>query len=486
MEISATVNLNENLVTALKTAAESQKTGVFVCESEEAKRLIFLENGLIVGAKSELESERLGEIMVAEGRITEAQLGKAVRFIRSGRKLGQGGEIEKFVRIQIIRIACACLSDRPKRALFSERMPVEALTLAPVLVTDVLLEAAQRLPSVDCYREHVLTDNFTLALTLDAAVGQADGVNLTPEQAFVLDQVNGDRTASDILKLRPELEDDTLRILVGLLQAGLIELERKITAPRELSEPAGARPADDDGEFAEFERELARVYSEMQLQNHWQVLGLNRGATTDEVHKAYQTLMARFHPDQHARVDDFDFQEKLSMVVTRFAEAYETLSNDTSSVAYDELVDKEEKYEEKKADWDIPSKDEIPEEYTRTKDPGLAKQAFQEGDYWTVIKLCRSAIEHGDNEPHYFHLLGRALAENPRWRKDAEQNLKIAINLKPWEPRYQLSLGQLYEKGGLHERAQRIYEPVRTMDPDFPIPESDAKDGSDSKKKKAG
>ncbi len=167
MEISATVNLNENLVTALKTAAESQKTGVFVCESEEAKRLIFLENGLIVGAKSELESERLGEIMVAEGRITEAQLGKAVRFIRSGRKLGQilveleylkGGEIEKFVRIQIIRIACACLSDRPKRALFSERMPVEALTLAPVLVTDVLLEAAQRLPSVDYYREHVLTE----------------------------------------------------------------------------------------------------------------------------------------------------------------------------------------------------------------------------------------------------------------------------------------------------------------------------------------
>jgi len=27
------------------------------------------------------------------------------------------------------------------------------------------------------------------------------------------------------------------------------------------------------------------------------------------------------------------------------------------------------------------------------------------------------------------------LSEKPRWRQDAEQNLKIAHKLKPWEPR---------------------------------------------------
>lgn len=39
--------------------------------------------------------------------------------------------------------------------------------------------------------------------------------------------------------------------------------------------------------------------------------------------------------------------------------------------------------------------------------------------------------------------------------------------MKPWEPRHLVSLGKLYEKEGLTQRAQRMYDQVRTMDPDF-------------------
>ena len=117
-----------------------------------------------------------------------------------------------------------------------------------------------------------------------------------------------------------------------------------------------------------------------------------------------------------------------------------------------------------------------------------AKRAFREADFWKTIELCRQSIGLDDEPvPARYHLLGQALAENPRWRKDAEANLKIAIKLEPWEPRYLISLGQLYDQEGLHERAERTFEQVRAVDPDIRIPERKTENGepvTKGKKKK--
>jgi tetratricopeptide (TPR) repeat protein len=152
------------------------------------------------------------------------------------------------------------------------------------------------------------------------------------------------------------------------------------------------------------------------------------------------------------------------------------------------MVDREGQYEEKKQSWEtIPSAKAEPapaapaatepESWGRSKNPEeaktlfkQAKRAYKEQDFWRTIELCRSSIELSeDNDPERFHLLGRALSENPRWRQDAEQNLKIAHKLKPWEPRYLVSLAKFYEKVGLQHRAQRLYEQVRVMDPDYQV-----------------
>jgi tetratricopeptide (TPR) repeat protein len=169
-------------------------------------------------------------------------------------------------------------------------------------------------------------------------------------------------------------------------------------------------------------------------------------------------------------------------------EAFVTLSSKTSTMAYDRMVDRERQYEENKQSWETipgagsePAKSEPassePESWERARNAGeskalftQAKRAYKEQDFWRAIELCRASIELSEeNDPERFHLLGKALSENPRWRQDAEQNLKIAQNLKPWEPRYLVSLAKLYEKVGLQHRAQRLYEQVRVMDPDFPV-----------------
>ncbi len=486
------VRIDKRAARAMRAAYEGEKDGALISVTEGAKRLVFFERGYLVGAKSELVQERLGEVIVAEGGVSRAQLEDATRFIRSGRKLGhilvelgylKSGQIETYVRRQIIRIASAMLTSKSERLAFSKAIPIEAVTLSPVSIGDVFLDAAIHLADIALYRDKLLLDDYVLAQTRDS-LALAGHMKLSADEAQVLDLVDERNSVGDILSASPLTEDRTLRLLLALRQAGIVALK-----PTREREPSIERPPAAPNEplvVDPFEAELISVFNDIQCQNHWQVLGLGRNASYPEIDRAYRELCRRFDPDRYQHILSGDFQEKLSSVRARLKEAFVTLSSKTSTMAYDRMVDREGQYEENKQSWEtIPSaKGEPapsepaaaePESWGRAKNPEeskvlfvQAKRAYKEQDFWRAIELCRASIELSEeNDPERFHLLGRALSENPRWRQDAEQNLKIAQNLKPWEPRYLVSLAKLYEKVGLQHRAQRLYEQVRVMDPDY-------------------
>jgi tetratricopeptide (TPR) repeat protein len=488
----------------MRSAFESSKTGALISEAGEAKRLIFFADGELVGVRSNVTEERLGEVMVREHQITEAELEHAIAFIRTGRKLGQilvelgylkGGEIERFVRIQILDIACAILTASSDRLVFSEQVEVEAVTLSPVSIGDVFLHAVKQLPDVTLYRENVLIADYVLEQTSDALAIVA-GMELSTEQATLLDLVNGDNRVGDILEKSPLDEEQAVRTLIAIHQAGVVTLkERKLVA----EPPLGPRPSPRDVAPDPFEKELIQLHNDVQCQNHWQVLGLTRGATHSEIEAAYAARFHRLDPEKWEHIPDTDFQEKLAWVRSRIKEAYVTLSSQTSTHVYEKLDRRESQYQESREKWDvIETEPTVLEDWDRCLDPEeaarlfkRAKRAMKEQDFWSAIELCRRAIElDEENQPERYHLLGRALSENPRWRRDAETNLKIAHKLEPWEPRYLVSLGQLYQREGLTERAERTFAQVRTLDPDCSMPEALEADNKPDKrtedKQKAG
>ena len=499
--VESSTSFSTETAAAMRSAFEQQKQGALLCESAAAKRIVFFEEGHLVGARSDLLEERLGEVMVREGRITRAELDEATRYIRSGRKLGhilvelsylRAGEIENFVRLQIIEIAARMLVSVPERLVFMEEFPVEATTLAPISIGDVFLEASKRLTDISLYRENVLVDDYVLTQTEDA-IALAPGMKLREEEAYVLDLVDGRNTVGEILPLSPLGDDRTVRILVALHQAGIVGLKEKRQSSMVV---LGAQDTSDllmlESEPDPFEKELLDVFNNMQCQNHWQVLGLQRNASYEDIERAHSAMVQRFAAEKHAHIANLDFQERLSYVLTRIKEAFVILSSQTSTTAYRQLEKQETQYEEKKQSWEdiltVPEPASEPETWERPKSLDEAKGFFQqakrcykEGDYWRTIELCRSAIElSGENDPEQFHLLGKALLENPRWRKDAEKNFQIAIKLKPWEPRYLVSLAKLYEKEGLHQRAARLHEQLKVMDPTYAFRRGDSNDTDDS------
>jgi tetratricopeptide (TPR) repeat protein len=227
--------------------------------------------------------------------------------------------------------------------------------------------------------------------------------------------------------------------------------------------------------------EIERVFEAFQNKNHWEVLDLERGAELEEIKKAFQEKALRYHPDRSRKLDDPSAQEQLSHIFTRVSEAYETLSTQAKADDYNKLADKEAQYEEKQKSWASPAEAKKKEDKSadadvpeRKRDPNearahylRAKKAYDQEDYWTTIQLCQQAIEIVSDQAEYYHLLGLAQSQNPKWRLDAERNFKIATNLDPWKSTYFVALGKLYEKAGMGVRAQRAFDQAKAIDPSF-------------------
>ncbi len=298
-------------------------------------------------------------------------------------------------------------------------------------------------------------------------------VSLTSEEAYILSRVDGQTRPADILSVSPVSEPETARALLGLIRTGLICFEgdqasQGAPAKDEPKESAAApEPSVSDDKA---QREIENLYELSQTQNDWQVLGVDQTASRKELKTAFQEKAFRYHPDRYARLKDAGFQKKLSFLFTRVSHAFAALSDRTETAP--QLKKEKTPVAHTQPDEGKPSKGGGKPE----RASGIfrqAKTAFENKDYWRAIELCKEVVEIDESKAEYFHLLGAALSQNPKWTHDAEKNLRKAADLDPSRPEYPAALGKLYRSQGLRARAERAFKKVRAMDPDFPIDEKE-------------
>ncbi len=127
------------------------------------KRSIYFEDGLIVQASSQVESETLGRILVERGDIDEAQLGEALRTARNElRQLGDvlvemkatsAARIFDALQQQVRRRIFNCLRLEAPLTGLHPGVPRPAGTIAvPLHVPDLILEAAETVLGPDRLR----------------------------------------------------------------------------------------------------------------------------------------------------------------------------------------------------------------------------------------------------------------------------------------------------------------------------------------------
>ena len=171
----------------------------------------------MTSARSSNDSERLGEVMVRQGAITEQHLKDASLFARKGRRLGEvlvelniitSEELENFIRMQILEVSSNVMIQPPKKMAFKKTTDVIQVVVEPVAILDIIMEAARRTPSIDNHLKTLLEDDRHLSLTKDSIV-LMERVTMKPHEAFILSRINGMEPTRSVFALSPLTEEQT-------------------------------------------------------------------------------------------------------------------------------------------------------------------------------------------------------------------------------------------------------------------------------------
>jgi tetratricopeptide (TPR) repeat protein len=194
--------------------------------------------------------------------------------------------------------------------------------------------------------------------------------------------------------------------------------------------------------------------------DHYELLGVDPSASTDEIHRAYEELARLIHPS-HAELLGLSSRTPLDLLFERATHAYRTLTDPGRRGAYNLALG-------------IETSEQRGAAVRRDEQRKLARQLheqagrYAEGEqYHFAVELLHQAIRM-DPRAEYHARLGACLAKNPRWIAQAIQAYEKAVQLDPRDVGSSVMLGELHAKQGDAAAAKRHYERALELMPGHP------------------
>lgn len=174
---------------------------------------------------------------------------------------------------------------------------------------------------------------------------------LEPEEAFVYSRVDGRSRSKDIALttgLPLERVEKALRRLgeLGALaehggsdEKGALGEHGAFDPRNAVSQNAAPRssfvPVPDIDLSAAEQRAVYELWEKSSTLDHYELLGISRDASRNEIKDAYFRKVAAFHPDKHFGKRLGSYKEKLAVVFQRFTVAHDTLGRSRRREEYD-------------------------------------------------------------------------------------------------------------------------------------------------------
>jgi PAS domain S-box-containing protein len=94
-----------------------------------------------------------------------------------------------------------------------------------------------------------------------------------------------------------------------------------------------------------------------------------------------------------------------------------------------------------------------------------ALDSFNQKNYWGTVEYCNKSLEH-KKDPRVFRLMGNAFATHPKFRGEAMEAYKKALEFDPENPQTIRDIADLYYSTGSKSLAKARYQDVLSIDPD--------------------
>jgi tetratricopeptide (TPR) repeat protein len=232
-----------SLSDVLQLLALGQKTGCLTVRDGDRFGYIFFESGVISFASLVGSRDRLGDLLRAEGLVTEDQIAEALRMQRAGagRRLGEillelgtiaRADLERLVRQQVEEAIYDLFGwNRGAFAFAPDQRPMEGEILLRISAEAVLLEGARRVDEWSLIERKIPTPDLIFAPPVSGDA--ASCADLPADQRRVLECADGHRTVREIVEQSRLSEFAASKALLMLLDAGsLRQVGRREAAAR--------------------------------------------------------------------------------------------------------------------------------------------------------------------------------------------------------------------------------------------------------------
>ena len=481
-------------------------TGALLLRRGKIKKIVYFKEGYPAYVKSNVLAECLGKVMLRERLITAAECEESIKAMKSSHRQ-QGTVLIEMGCISPHNLVYA-LELQLQTKLFDifawtdgdfqfnprSTPPSEIIELDMTPAT-IIFEGVKR--SYDDARlDAVLYEHLDSYLVVHAdPLQRFQEMDLTPDERRFVALIDGKKTLAQILDKELLPRSRALALSCALIAAQMVQPQPRSAAKREKLEPTlppgppplSSRlkpvPADDSRAVApplappplnmhvtggsepqrdsSLREQLAHQAKEMRRMNYFEMLGVSKTASGEEIRKAYYALARDYHPDKHFGNASADVRALADQIYSMINSAWEVLSNAHDRTAYT-------------SDLTAGLKQGPTDEVSRIL---AAESKFQEGegllrkrDYAAAVDAFRLALGRYDEEGEFHAFLGWALFQsdpnNQAVQRQAEDHIARGIELNPKVDKAYLFLGNIYKATGRPQDAEEQFEKAIKCNPD--------------------
>ncbi len=493
---------------------------------QRAERVVYFSHGEVYAAASNLPVDSALALLMRAGRVTQELAGRIQNEVSAGRSFSESlvaygcvtrDELNQL-RIEHVKSIFTSLCEWPSGEYrFSDGSQIaggrlgvstKALLVEGALVSSVPTRFQEMIrdPRSWVSADQIATPDLTLqpfAYFLLSCLGQARNLVILTESGRM-----------------DETDRDVWQQLYGLCTAGLIEFTTALSpaenpaltgiatknalatkaqpiplvASLPTTSTALAFPLQEAPETARrrrlesIKRDIKHIRQALSSANDdYAVLGLQAGATPNDVKHAYRKLVNHYHPDRHHPHCDPITLATLSDVLMAIRAAYETAIEHAllaeiingNSRRYKAVRQSQREtaasvmqYSSSRAATEQRDNARLTAEAMRSRNLALAEVKHRKalahqtyGEYEMAIGLLTDAVTLAPDCARYHGELAALLEKVPMRREQAEHHLLRATELEPSNLFYHLQLGSFYRAIGLLARAEQQFALALKLDP---------------------
>ena len=219
----------------LQQLRATRATGILTLVAGGARKALYLKDGRVVFASSNLPNDRLGEILLREGKITVEEYDASIKAITKGKRQGKAliemgalspKDLWEGVQFQVKEIVYSIFNWDEGQFHFEEStLPEKERITVDLDVRDLLLAGLRRVDASGRLQARYPESDAILERVADAPAPQA----LESYEAHVLDLVDGEHSVVDICRESEIGDNETLKVLYALVSTGVARVKgRKV------------------------------------------------------------------------------------------------------------------------------------------------------------------------------------------------------------------------------------------------------------------